>query len=223
MNASRAVALTAILAPLAGAFAAGSVVPAGEDAAIRAWIAEARREAKPNMAERLPAAATPPAPAPRDEPPMTADSQTDPFGLAQIQSRQAKERHARRRPAEGDAEEDDDQTATPASAPPPAVRVLGTLLQADTACAVLQIDGASYRVRVGDTLPAQLGRVLQIAQDSVEISSAGTPRLLTFSSTQSRSASTASGVKSGAASDTTSNTTSRRAGKRRLFTPGARG
>lgn len=133
--------------------------------ATRAWIAQAKREA----ASRVPAPAQTQA-EPAAAPAMSAInvSPADPFGMAQRQ---------RAEDSTHDTEPESNQPS-PATTPAPQIRVLGTLVQAGAAYAVLQVDGRSLRVRAGDALPAELGRVVRVDEQSVEVAHQGKTRVL---------------------------------------------
>lgn len=163
-------ALAAILAPLAGAFAAATHHPADEDAATRTWIALARQAARPDadLPPSLPAA---PAQTGRDEPPASA--LLDPFRLGgTADTLLDPEQGELRLPAR---KEHPAASASPSPAPP--IRLLGTLLQDGAACAIVQVAGVSYRLRPGDALPGGMGHVLKITADAIEITGMGTVRL----------------------------------------------
>lgn len=137
--------------------------------ATRAWIAQARREAD----SRVPAPAhAQPEQTDAAALPLT-DTPTDPFGMAQ---RRAAHRQASAR------NDDRMQQAGPAGKSAPHIRVLGTLVQETSAYAVLQVDGRSLRVRVGDELPAGLGRVVRIDEQSVQVAHRGATQILAVGS-----------------------------------------
>ncbi|WP_432239960.1 pilus assembly protein PilP [Herbaspirillum robiniae] len=168
------IAAAAVLAPLAGAFAAVAAGGARPDeaSAATAWLAEARRQARPDLALAAPVRQSP-----VDEPEAPEELLRDPFGLdeeaAADHTGSPPNRHA-------NAQEEDDER--PAAPHEPAIRLVGTLVQESAAYAVLKIDGATHRVRVGDTLPGELGRVLQIREDAVTLSGPGLPHLVAIDS-----------------------------------------
>ncbi|WDZ95558.1 hypothetical protein Herbaro_19060 [Herbaspirillum sp. WKF16] len=158
--------VAAFLAPLAGVFAAAAAAvavaataaaPTDESALARAWIAQARRAARPGpQLDRTPQAG---APATADDEDVAA-TLSDPFAL-----RGGLEPASQSTPQKGRIAGDEEEEI---EAPATRIRLLGTLVQDSMACAVLQIDGASYRVRPGDPLPDRLGKVLRIDEASLD-------------------------------------------------------
>lgn len=137
--------------------------------ATRAWIAKAKREA--GSRAQAPAQAHS---EPADAPALSAINTrpADPFDMAQ-------RRNAEDATPKAEAEPNQPR---PAAAPAAQIRVLGTLVQADAAYAVLQVDGRSLRVRAGDELPSELGRVVRVDEQSVEVAYQGKTRVLTIGS-----------------------------------------
>ncbi|WP_343584049.1 pilus assembly protein PilP [Herbaspirillum sp.] len=147
-------------------FVAGLLAGCGaaeQTEATRAWIASAKREA----GSRVQVAQEPEQAVASDAETVSVDGpHADPFGMAQ------------RRNANASGREADPEHAKPIQNIEPQIRVLGTLVQEGSAYAVLQVDGRSVRVRTGDELPAKLGRVIRVDEQSVEIANGGTTRVL---------------------------------------------
>ncbi|MFJ3047467.1 pilus assembly protein PilP [Herbaspirillum chlorophenolicum] len=159
-------------------FAAGMLAGCGaadQTEISRAWIAQARHEA----ISRVQAPAHP-QPEQTDAAAITpTDTPADPFGMAQ---RRAAHRQATAHIEEETGNGTELNQTRPAEKSEPRIRVLGTLLQETSAYAVLQIDGRSLRVRVGDELPAELGRVVRVDEQSVEVASRGATQVLAVGS-----------------------------------------
>jgi Tfp pilus assembly protein PilP len=144
---------------LAALACAGCHAP-DELAATRAWIAQARRQARPELE---------PAPLPQaqaNQALASAGMETvpDPFGLQQ------REAERQRVQAQQLAQTEADEAAPAIPAAPP-IRVLGTLVRDASAYVLLQIDGQTFRLGAGDALPNGRGRVLRVDEDTVELAS----------------------------------------------------
>lgn len=153
-----------------------------EVARTRAWIAAERAAATVRQAalsaptKSAPAAVTDPV-APAEIAPATAIS--DPFATRRpaapavaLSSAQAQGRTA---PADDEAR----ASALPAALPPaPMLHLLGSLEQDGHWMALLQVDGTTYRLSAGDTLPGGAGRLVAIHEDRVEIVAEGQHRQL---------------------------------------------
>ncbi|WP_156226222.1 pilus assembly protein PilP [Herbaspirillum chlorophenolicum] len=155
-------------------FATGLLAGCGaadQTEAVRAWIAQARHDAISRVQ-----APAPSQPEQTDtEAIIPTDVPADPFGMVQ--------RRAAHRQATAHIEEETGNgtglnQARPAEKSEPHIRVLGTLVQETSAYAVLQIDGRSLRVRVGDELPAELGRIVHVDEQSVKVTSRGATQVL---------------------------------------------
>lgn len=141
--------------------------PTDQAGATRAWIAQAKREAASRVQAPAPAQ-----PQPADMPALSAINAppADPFDMAQRQRAEDAPRKTGPEP----------NPPGQAAAPAPQIRVLGTLVQAGAAYAVLQVDGRSLRVRAGDLLPAELGRIVHVDEQSVEVAHQGKTHVLTI-------------------------------------------
>ena len=161
-----------------------------EATATRQWITLSREQSL-----RLPPATAPASRPPAGEIEHPSSDLPDPFQLedeaatATLTSRQARSKAS---PATESEEEEDLAVAavtavaapSPSSAPAtparPALRLLGTLRRNDQRIALVELDGATRRLQVGDLLPGALGEVLTVHEDQIDIRHAGSTQTITM-------------------------------------------
>ena len=189
MNALSLVSL--LLAPVLLAATAYAALVAlehpDEAAATRQWITLSREQSL-----RLPPTTAPASRPPAGEIEHPSSDLPDPFQLedeavtAAITSRQAR---GKARPATESEEEEDLAVAavaapSPSSAPAtparPALRLLGTLRRNDQRIALVELDGATRRLQVGDQLPGALGEVLAVHEDQIALRHAGSTQTISM-------------------------------------------
>ncbi|MFS2117528.1 hypothetical protein [Herbaspirillum frisingense] len=164
-----------------------------EATATRQWITLSREQSL-----RLPPATASASRPPAGEIEHPSSDLPDPFQLedeaatATLTSRQARGKAS---PATESDEEEDLAVAavaavtavaapSPSSAPAtparPALRLLGTLRRNDQRIALVELDGATRRLQVGDLLPGALGEVLAVHEDQIALHHAGSTQTITM-------------------------------------------
>ena len=161
-----------------------------EATATRQWITLSREQSL-----RLPPATAPASRPPAGEIEHPSSDLPDPFQLedeaatATLTSRQARGKAS---PATESEEEEDLAVAavtavaapSPSSAPAtparPALRLLGTLRRNDQRIALVELDGATRSLQVGDQLPGALGEVLAVHEDQIALHHAGSTQTITM-------------------------------------------
>lgn len=137
--------------------------------ATRAWSERTRQ----SVAAR-PAPAVLPEPFTDDTDNRDHAELSDPFRLSEVAPASPSKRAAARVREQDD---DDDehgpaQVAVPAvavSPPAPTVRLLGTLRRDQDWIAIAELEGATRQLQAGDALPGDLGRVLAVREEAIDI------------------------------------------------------
>ncbi|UIN20941.1 type II secretion system protein N [Herbaspirillum frisingense] len=196
-----------------------------EATATRQWITLSREQSL-----RLPPATAPASRPPAGEIEHPSSDLPDPFQLedeaatATLTSRQARGKAS---PATESEEEEDLAVAavaapSPSSAPAtparPALRLLGTLRRKDQRIALVELDGATRRLQVGDQLPGALGEVLAVHEDQIALHQAGSTQTITMENYAAGARPTVTPY----ASNTRSQRLAPRSNGRRLIRPGSR-
>jgi hypothetical protein len=157
-----------------------------EAAATRQWITLSREQSL-----RLPPPTAPASRPPAGEIEHPSSDLPDPFQLedeavtAAITSRQARGKAS---PVTESEEEDLAVAAAAAPSPSsalatparPALRLLGTLRRNDQRIALVELDGATRRLQVGDQLPGALGEVLAVHEDQIALRHAGSTQTISM-------------------------------------------